>query len=362
MKCILFLLAMLTLMPMTVQAREKVLLDTDMVEMFDDGVALIMLAMSPSVELLGVTTASGNTWAEEGTAFAVRQLELAGRTEIPVALGVNVPLRPQRAELLESERKACGMGEDTWIGCFGSEKPESWQTVYQSRYGKAPSMQISEKHAVDVIIDTVRANPGEVTIAAIGPCTNLALAVRKAPDIAPLIKRVLYMGGAFFQPGNVTPAAEFNWWFDPEAARITVRSPFQEQVVFGLDVCEKIVFQHDNYERFLKTLGNTPYAALLRSTFDGENFAQKKDHTRFIWDVLVAAVIIDPSLITREVSQFIDVNDTLSLSYGQSLAYPKQGPEGSQKARIVLEVDQKRFEYMLNDPQYWKSVDPLGKK
>lgn len=355
MKWILFLLLMLTAMPTTAQAREKVLLDTDMVEMFDDGVALIMLATSPAVELLGVTTVSGNTWAEEGTAYAVRQLELAGRAEVPVASGVRVPLRPQRAELLESERKAFGVGEDAWVGCFGSTKPESWQAVYQTAYGKAPSTHISDKHAVDFIIDTVRANPGEVTIAAIGPCTNLALAVRKAPDIAPLIKRVIYMGGAFFQPGNVTPAAEFNWWFDPEAARITVRSPFQEQLVFGLDVCEKSVLKRENYDRFLKTLGNSPYAALLRSTFDGKNFAQKKDHTRFIWDVLVAAVIIDPSLITKEVSQFIDVNDTWSLSYGQSLAYPEHGPEGSQKARIVLEVDQKRFEDMLNDPHYWKS-------
>ena len=76
-----------------------------------------------------------------------------------------------------------------------------------------------DQHAVNCIIDTVRANPGQVTIAAIGPCGNLALAVRMAPDIVPLIRRVVYMGGSFFQQGNTTPAAEFNWYFDPEAAR-----------------------------------------------------------------------------------------------------------------------------------------------
>ena len=80
---------------------------------------------------------------------------------------------------------------------------------------------------MDFIIEEVRKHPGELTIVEIGPCSNLALAVLKAPDIVPLIKRVIFMGGSFFKPGNVTPTAEFNWWFDPEAARIVVRTPFQ---------------------------------------------------------------------------------------------------------------------------------------
>lgn len=349
--CLAFLFA-----PLFAHAKEKVLLDTDMVEAFDDGVAMVMLANAPGIELVGVTTVTGNSWVQDGTAWAIRQLEAEGRTDIPVAAGLEYPLRPQRHLNFEQERKANGMGHDAWLGSFGYPQPESWQAFYKKHYGKEPTARPVDKHAVDFIIDTVRADPGQITIAAIGPCGNLALAIRKAPDIIPLIKRVVYMGGAFFRPGNVTPAAEFNWWFDPEAARMTVRAPFKEQIVLGLDVCEKVVFRRENYDRLLTTLGTGEQGRILRSTFVGKSFEKDPAFTHFVWDVLVAAVIIDPTLITSEVTCLVDVNDALGLSYGQSLAYPKTGPEGSQKARIVLDVDQKRFWDMLNDTTYWASV------
>jgi inosine-uridine nucleoside N-ribohydrolase len=338
------------------QAKEKVLLDADMVEAFDDGVAMIMLTNAPNIELVGVTTLSGNSWVEEGIAYTVKQLEIEGRADVPVAAGLEYPLRPQRHELFELEREKNGMGHDAWLGSFGLKKPASWQDVYTKQYGKLTDVRISEKHAVDFIIDTVRANPGQITIAAIGPCGNLALAVRKAPDIIPLIKRVVYMGGAFFQPGNVTPAAEFNWWFDPEAAQIAVRSPFKEQIVLGLDVCEKVVFRKEHYDRLVKTLGSSEQSKLLRSSFVGGMFEQDAVFTHYVWDVLVAAVIIDPTLITKEVTCYIDVNTDYGISYGQSLAYPKLAPKGAQQARIVLDLDQIRFWDMLNDTTYWASA------
>jgi inosine-uridine nucleoside N-ribohydrolase len=264
-------------------------------------------------------------------------------------------LRPQRHELFEFERSLTGMGHDTWGGAFGRAKPKSWQDVYK-KYNRSTEIKISNKHAVNFIIDTVRAHPGEITIAAIGPAGNLALAVRMAPDIIPLVKRVVYMGGAFYQPGNVTPAAEFNWWFDPEAARIAVRTPFKEQIVLGLDVCEKVVFRREHYDRLVKTLDKSEQANILRSGLDGVRFEKDPAFTHFVWDVLVAAVIIDPTLITKEVTRFIDVNTDYGISYGQSLAYPKLAPKGAQQARIVLDVDQKRFWDMLNDTTYWASA------
>jgi len=338
------------------QVREKVLLDTDMVEAFDDGVAMVVLSNAPNIELVGVTTLSGNSWVEEGTAYALYQLELEGHKTIPVAPGLEYPFRPQRHELFDLERESSGMGHDAWLGSFGLKKPASWQEVYKKLYNKEPAFTPVSKHAVDFIIDTVRANPNEITIAAIGPCGNLAMAVRKAPDIIPLIKRVVYMGGAFFQPGNVTPSSEFNWWFDPEAAKIAVRTPFKEQMVLGLDACEKIIFRIEHYKRLLATLGNSPQAKLLRSTFVGQMFEKDPSFTHFVWDALVAAVIIDPTLIKREVTQKIDVNDAVGLSYGQSLAYPKLAPKGCQPARIVTEIEEARFWDMLNDKTYWASA------
>lgn len=354
--CVLCLLCLCLAAPAgrAAPAREKVLLDTDMVEFFDDGVAMVMLANAPNIELLGVTVLSGNSWVEEGTAYALHHLAMEGVDKVPVVPGLEYPLRPQRHELFEMERAAMGMGHDSWLGSFGRKKPGNWEEFYRSRYRQAPTLAPARQHAVQFIIDTVRAHPGEVTIAAIGPCGNLALAVRMAPDIVPLIKRVVYMGGAFFQPGNVTPSAEFNWWFDPEAARIAVRTPFREQVIFGLDVCEKVVFRHENYVRLMQTLKGTRQAELFRDTFVGQTFSADPDFTHYVWDVLVAAYLVDPTLVTGSVTQHVDVCDQQGLAYGQSLAYPKLAPKGTQKAVIVTDIDIPRFWDMVNDPQYWR--------
>ena len=237
---------------------------------------------------------------------------------------------------------------------FGLPKHESWEKAYEETYHAKPKLKPIKKHAVNFIIDTVRANPNEITIAAIGPCGNLALAVRIAPDIIPLIKRVVYMGGSFFKPGNVTPTSEFNWFFDPEAAKIVVRSPFKEQIILGLDVCEKVIFNRAEYERFLKTLGDNPIAQTLRKSFVGQSFANKPDFTFFVWDVLVSAVIIDPTLITESVTTYIDVCDQVGPAYGQSLAYMGEAPIGTQKAVIVTAMDNKRFWDLLNTKEFWQ--------
>ncbi len=328
-----------------VSAREKVILDSDMVEGFDDGVAMLALAEAPGIELVGVTIVAGNSWVSDGVAYALRQLELAGK-DIPVAAGMDSPFRPQRYELFGLERQLFGMGHDAWVGAFGYPKPESWQKAYRERYGKEPRLRPDPRHAVDFIIEEVRKHPGEITIAAIGPCSNLALAVLKAPDIVPLIRRVIYMGGAFFKPGNVTPSAEFNWWFDPEAARIAVRTPFREQIMVGLDVCEKVPFTFDRYQTFLA--GQEPkMKALVESTYAGRQFAADKAHSQYVWDVLVAAILIDPGLVAEERTCAVDVNAEFGTSYGQALAYPGEGPQGTQKARIIMAVDQERFWNML---------------
>lgn len=250
-----------------VSAREKVILDSDMVEGFDDGVAMLALAQSPGIELIGVTIVAGQHMGFRRRGLCVAPARNRG-PEHPRGCGVDRPFRPQRYELFGLERQLFGMGHDAWVGAFGYPKPESWQKVYRERYGKEPQSRPDPRHAVDFIIEEVRKHPGELTIAEIGPCSNLALAVLKAPDIVPLIKRVIFMGGSFFKPGNVTPTAEFNWWFDPEAARIVVRTPFREQIMVGLDVCEKMPFSFDRYQAFLA--GQRPeMKKLLESTYAG---------------------------------------------------------------------------------------------
>ncbi len=344
-------------MSTSAQAKEKVILDSDMVEVFDDGVAMLLLAHSPKVDLLGITTVTGNSWVEQGTAYGLHQLELDQLSNIKLYPGISVPLRPNRHMNFEAEKAMFGTGYDMWFGSFGQQRPKSWQDFYKSYYKKAPVYTPGEKSGVNFIIDTIRANPGEVTIAAIGPCTNIAAAVRIAPDIVEKAKRIVYMGGSFFMHGNTTPNAEFNWFIDPEAAKIAVNAPWKEQVIFGLDVCEKVVFKKEHYDRLLTSMEGSPHKAVLRNNFVGQGFENDPNFSHFVWDVLVSAYIIDPSIVTGEVVNYVDVNDTYGPGYGQALAYPHQGPAGSQKAHIITEVNADRFWDILNEKQYWPATN-----
>ncbi len=329
-----------------VGAKEKVILDTDMVILYDDGVAMMMLANHPDIELLGVTTVTGNTWAAEGTAYALRQLEVLDQTDIPVAQGVRHPLRANRYETMEVERQMFGIGKSSYTGCFRRPEPASYLDVYREKFGGEPTLKPIEKHGVQFLIETIKANPGEVTVIPIGPVTNIAMAIRMAPEIIPLIKRVVYMGGSFDIPGNTTPAAEFNWWFDPEAAKMAVRAPFADQLIVGLDVCEKYRFNKAIFERI--TAVDTPIAKMFKDKY-GPKFEENADYTRLVWDTIAAAVVIDPTLIVEEETRWVDVNSDYNLDYGRSLGYKKQGPAGTQKARILFTIDEERFWNLMVD-------------
>jgi inosine-uridine nucleoside N-ribohydrolase len=306
---------------------------------------MMMLANHPDIELLGVTIVPGNTWVSEGTAYAIRQLEILNRRDIPVALGIRYPLRAGRYKNLDLERKMFGYSS-SYIGCFSRNEPQSYLQVYRREFKSRPKIKPVDENAVDFLINTIKANPNQITVMPIGPCTNLAIAIRIAPEIIPLIKRVVYMGGAFDTPGNTTPAAEFNWWFDPEAARMSVRAPFADQLIVGLDVCEKYRFNDKIYKRI--TSAKTPIAKMFKEKY-GPEFKKDSNFTRLVWDTIAAAVVIDPSLIIKEKIRWVDVNSHYNLDYGRSLGYKKLGPAGTQKARILMEIDERRFWDLMID-------------
>jgi inosine-uridine nucleoside N-ribohydrolase len=326
-------------------AKEKVILDSDMVVLYDDGVAMMMLAKHPNIDLLGVTIVPGNTWISEGTAYALHQLEILNRTDIPVAMGIRYPLRAARYETLDVEQKMFGQSSK-YVGCFARPEPASYLHVYEEEFEGRPAIKPVNTHAVTFLIETIKAHPGQVTVMPIGPCTNLAIAIRMAPEIIPLIKRVVYMGGAFDVPGNTTPAAEFNWWFDPEAAKMSVRAPFPDQLIVGLDVCEKYRFNKKIFDRI--TAVNTPIATMFRKMY-GPDFEKEPAYSRLVWDTIASAIVIDPTLIIEEEIRWVDVNSDYGLDYGRSLGYTRQGPAGTQKARILLSIDEERFwDLMIN--------------
>jgi inosine-uridine nucleoside N-ribohydrolase len=154
------------------------------------------------------------------------------------------------------------------------------------------------------------------------------------------------MGGAFDTPGNTTPAAELNWWFDPEAAKMSVRAPFADQLIVGLDVCEKYPFNKKLFDRIMAV--KTPITKMFNEKY-GPSFEKDPNYTRLVWDTIAAAVVIDPALIVEEETRWIDVNSDYNLDYGRSLSYHKQGPTGTQKVRILLAIDEERFWNMMVD-------------
>ena len=217
----------------------KVILDSDMVELFDDGMAMLLLDKAPNIDLLGVTVVSGNTPMPRGMATGARQLE-AIRSDVPIYAGSRYGIRNWR---FDPEIQAAELAVSpvvSWPGYLGhyaegieGDPMADWTEVYELLYGEAPSYPYvydptspdpdGNGEAVDFLVEKVNKYPGEVTIVAIGPLTNIARAIMQDPTFASKVKEIAYMGGSFYMPGNSSATAEFNWWADPDAAKISVR-------------------------------------------------------------------------------------------------------------------------------------------
>src|SRR5262245_53313506 len=174
--------------------RMRILFDVD--TGVDDALAILLGLGHPEVQVVGIGTVAGNVNVDLGTANSLKVLEVAGRTDVPVARGCERPL-------VEPYRDAAEVHGDDGLGNSG--------------YPGA-SVQASGEHAVDQMIRVAHDNPGEVTLVAVGPLTNVAVALRREPRLPGLLRNVVVMGGAFTHAGNVNAAAEFNISVDPEAA------------------------------------------------------------------------------------------------------------------------------------------------
>jgi inosine-uridine nucleoside N-ribohydrolase len=191
----------------------------------DDAMALLLALASPELDLLGVTTVHGNQTLDKTTANALRVLEFAGRGEVPVAAGTDRPL-------VREPRVAAHVHGET--GLDGPDLPP-------------PAGLPVAAHAVDFLADRLRAAGRPVTLIPTGPLTNVALLLARHPDAAPGIERIVLMGGAIAE-GNVTPAAEFNIWVDPEAAA-RVFGAGVDLTMVGLDVTHRALMTPEHADR-----------------------------------------------------------------------------------------------------------------
>ncbi len=210
----------------------KIIIDTDPGQ--DDAVAILLAMGSPEdVELLGITCVAGNVPLPLTQLNARKVCEVALRSDIPVFAGHDAPLT---RKLVTAEYVHGKTGLD------GIALPD-------------PTLALQDTHAVDFLIDTLRREPtGTVTLVPIGPLTNIAAAFQRAPDIVDRVAEIVLMGGAYFEVGNVTPAAEFNIYVDPEAADIVFKSG-APIVVMSLDITHKALVTHDRVAA-IKSIGS----------------------------------------------------------------------------------------------------------
>ena len=304
-------------------ARIPVLLDCD--PGHDDALAITLALARPELDVLGITTVAGNVGLRETTRNTLRLLALLGRTDVPVAAGAAAPLlRP--LEIADDVHGESGLD--------GADLPE-------------PQSELRPEGALAFMRATLEAAPGPVTLIPTGPLTNIAQLLLAAPTLAPRIAHICLMGGAM-REGNWTPAAEFNIWVDPEAARIVFRSGLPITMV-GLDVTHTALFLDTDIDR-LVALG-TPVARVFEDLL---RFYARFHHARYGWDgspihdaVAVAHVAV-PGLVTTQPYR-VDVETTGEITRGRTVVDSRGVPGPAPNADVALTIDRPRFVDLLVD-------------
>lgn len=269
----------------------RIIIDTDPGQ--DDAVAILLALASPELEVIGITCVAGNVPLPLTAKNARVVCELAGRTDIRVFAGCD---RPLSRKLVTAEYVHGKTGLD------GIALPD-------------PSMPLADGHAVDFLIETLREEaPGTVTLCPIGPLTNIATAFSRAPDIVPRVAEIVLMGGAYFEVGNVTPAAEFNIYVDPEAAEIVFKSGVP-LVVMPLDVTHRALTTRARVEGF-RNLGTRVGHAVASWTdfFERFDMAKYGSEGAPLHDPCVIAYLLKPDLFTgRHINVEIETKGEFTL-------------------------------------------------
>ena len=312
--------------------RRRLLVDTDSAVFNDDAAALAMLVRRRDLfEILGVTVVAGNHTVPQGAEHMLHLLELTGAADVPLHLGAQAPL-VNTAE--RAARWEAAWGPIAFKGAFAAGPG-----VRPPHGGRFASIRPRSSDAVAFLIESIERHPDAVTLVALGPLTNVALALRRRPDLGPRIRSLVFMGGNARVPGNVTPAAEFNFWFDPEAAAEVLAAPIPRVVMFGLDITNHAPLHKTRFDRIVAA--DTPLTRLMRHDM-GPRFDADPAATAYVWDCITAAWLIDPSIVTASERLPIAVDATFGPTYGATVVGP-DGADGGRRVEVMLDLDVERF-------------------
>ena len=316
--------------------------------------SLMVLLQSPDAQVLGITVVTGDAWRDEEVQHTLRTLELLGKTDVPVVPGAVFPLvRTQKGTRLASQLD----GKVNWLGAWGDGPTD---LTDQNTHGADPSrshdpyfvppmlegkphMLPSSDDAAHFLIAQVHAHPHQVTICALGPLTNIALALSIDPHFAELTQGIYIMGSSLDPQTDdpefaTSPRHEFNFWFDPESAHIVLRAGWPRIDVVTVDVSIKAPFT----QAMVDAIAQSPKPA-------AQYIAKYSQQRYYLWDELTAATLLDPSLITGERMLYMDVDLSHGPSYGNTLTWTaKFKPDTDvQMVHAAVDLDLRKFNAMF---------------
>jgi inosine-uridine nucleoside N-ribohydrolase len=304
--------------------------------------AMMVLLQSPRVRVLGITMVTGNAWEPEEVQHTLRMLELIHRSDVPVVPGTVFPLVRSQTETMQ-ERPL--IGRVAWYGAWGDLAAHTGGEPYHGPFvvpplpeGEPTTKPLAED-AAHFLIRQVHAHPHQVTIYAAGPLTNIALAVSIDPEFAALTKGIVIMGGSLAprtdDPEFVdNPRIEFNFWFDPEAAHITLRAPWPRIDLTDVDISIKTHYTKELHDQIAQS--GSPAARYV---------AKYSTDYYYMWDELAAAAWLDPKIITKERLLYVDVDTTRGPGYGDTLTWTvaNKPHREMQPVHVQEDLDAPRF-------------------
>ena len=323
-----FIIALLLAAPAMAQKR-LVIIDQDGAGPADGNqMAMMALLQSPQAEVLGITIVTGDAWRDEEVQHTLRMLEIIGRANVPVVPGAVFPLvRTQDDTRLAAQV----FGKPSWMGAWGpgGHGPPEIPPLPEG----SPKTQAASEDAAHFLVRQVRARPGQITIFAAGPLTNIALAIAIDPKFAEQTRGIVIMGGSLNPRSDdleliTNPRYEFNFWFDPEAAHNVLRAHWPRIDVTTIDASIQVMFTQEMFDALSRT---TSAAAQYIAKYSKERY--------FMYDELAACAWLDPSIITKSHDLYMDVDVTHGPGYGNTLTWLEKYKPAKDVQLVHAQVD-----------------------